>query len=62
MVDLLLGVLLWVLDILLGSVLEALFRPLDRRISRLLGYIGKCLKAARDWVEECIRERKLKEP
>lgn len=62
MVDLLLGGLLWVLDILLGSVLQALFGPLDRRISGLLGYIVKCLEAARDWVEECIRERKLKQP
>lgn len=50
-----LDILLLVLNIILGL-------GIWDRTWRLLKYIRKCLEAARDWVEECIRERKLKEP
>lgn len=50
-----LDLLLLVLDIVLGL-------GLWDRTWRVLRYIRKCLEAARDWVEECIRERELKEP
>lgn len=32
------------------------------RIGKLCKYIWKCLKAAGEWVRECVRERKIRQP
>jgi len=51
---------------ILGILLElALWETLARiwdRIGRPCKYIWKCLKAAGEWVRECVRERKIKQP
>lgn len=53
---------LWLLELLWWVLNVTLELGLWHRGWRLLAYIAGCLEAARDWVEECIRERKLKEP
>ena len=53
---------LWLLELLYWLLCAALELGLWDRGWRFLAYIAGCLGAARDWVEECIRERKIKEP